>query len=160
MRSYPYPLQSPDLRGPLSPRFPVPACDAATAAANQASFDALEASTGRNNHYGVGDAGPLHLGAEWAWGLAASPRIVGAIQQLLGGPGTSVFCIGSHAFCKYGAGEGATEGGTGQDGQTLGPGAFVGYHQDLNYWGLDPGQVISAWTAIDDADVENGCMKA
>lgn len=148
------------MRGPLSPRFPVPACDAATAAANQASFDALEASTGRNNHYGVGDAGPLHLGAEWAWGLAASPRIVGAIQQLLGGPGTSVFCIGSHAFCKYGAGEGVTEGGTGQDGQTLGPGAFVGYHQDLNYWGLDPGQVISAWTAIDDADVENGCMKA
>ena len=59
------------MRGPLSLRFPVPGCDdATTVAANRASFDALEASAGRSNHYGVGESGPLHLhGAEWARGL-------------------------------------------------------------------------------------------
>ena len=141
--------------------FPVRACDAATAAANRVAFDELEAREGRNNHFGIGDV-PLHLGAEWAWRLACSPQIVQSVQQLfasISGSGSgsgsdSVFCIASHAFVKYGTAEDE------DDGPTLGSGAFVGYHQDLNFWGLDPGHVISAWTAIDDADVGNGCMKA
>lgn len=130
--------------------FPVRTCDQRTADANRAAFDALEAAAGRNNHFGIGQ--PLHLSEEWAWRLASSPQIVESVQQLFGS-GSSVFCIASHVFVKYGTDEE-------EDGQTLGPGAFVGFHQDLNFWGLEPGHVISAWTAIDDADVGNGCMQA
>ena len=34
----------------------------------------------------------------------------------------------------------------------------VGWHQDLLFWNLDPGRVLTAWVAIDDADVETGCL--
>ena len=37
---------------------------------------------------------------------------------------------------------------------------FVDWHQDLKYWGLDPAYAITAWIALDDSDVENGCMRA
>ena len=34
----------------------------------------------------------------------------------------------------------------------------MAWHQDVTYWGLEPPRAITAWIAIDDADVENGCM--
>ena len=34
----------------------------------------------------------------------------------------------------------------------------MAWHQDVTYWGLEPARAITAWIAIDDADVENGCM--
>ena len=33
-------------------------------------------------------------------------------------------------------------------------GKHVGFHQDLLYWGLNPGKVLTAWIAIDDVDGE------
>lgn len=37
--------------------------------------------------------------------------------------------------------------------------AFVSWHQDSTYWGLDPDDVITAWVAFTDATPENGCMQ-
>ena len=38
-------------------------------------------------------------------------------------------------------------------------GAKTGWHQDYPAWPiLEPGDLISAWVALDDATVENGCM--
>ena len=34
----------------------------------------------------------------------------------------------------------------------------MAWHQDVTYWGLEPSRAMSGWLAIDDADVENGCM--
>lgn len=34
----------------------------------------------------------------------------------------------------------------------------VGYHQDLLNWNLTPGKVFTCWLAVDDVDVENGCL--
>ena len=137
--------------------FPVRAANEATAARNVAAFDEMERRDGKNNHFGIGPV-PLYLSEQWAWQLATSPTIIAALRQLLGHD-QSIFCIASHAFCKY-PDEEKTD-------STAGPGAFVGWHQDLRFWGLEgPGHsvmgphVVSAWTAIDDADTGNGCMLA
>jgi phytanoyl-CoA hydroxylase len=33
------------------------------------------------------------------------------------------------------------------------------YHQDSAYWAIDPPALCSAWIALDDATLENGCMR-
>jgi phytanoyl-CoA hydroxylase len=33
------------------------------------------------------------------------------------------------------------------------------YHQDSAYWSIDPPELVSCWTALDDATLENGCMR-
>jgi ectoine hydroxylase-related dioxygenase (phytanoyl-CoA dioxygenase family) len=38
-------------------------------------------------------------------------------------------------------------------------GSYVSWHQDLNYWGLDGDQEVTAWFALTPATVENGCMR-
>src|SRR4051794_6556075 len=37
--------------------------------------------------------------------------------------------------------------------------AFVGWHQDATYFGLEPPVQVTAWVAITDAPVESGCME-
>ena len=53
--------------------------------------------------------------------------------------------LATHFFNKYGEGEEAE--------------AFVAWHQDVTFWGLEPPTAITAWYAVDDSDVENGCMQ-
>jgi len=40
-----------------------------------------------------------------------------------------------------------------------GDGTHVSWHQDLNYWGLDPADVTTAWLALSPATRESGCMQ-
>ena len=35
----------------------------------------------------------------------------------------------------------------------------MSWHQDLNYWGLDATDLVSAWLALSPATVESGCMR-
>jgi hypothetical protein len=37
--------------------------------------------------------------------------------------------------------------------------AFVGWHQDATYFGLEPALQVTAWIALTDASVEAGCME-
>lgn len=37
--------------------------------------------------------------------------------------------------------------------------SYVSWHQDLNYWGLDGEQEVTAWLALTPATVETGCMR-
>jgi ectoine hydroxylase-related dioxygenase (phytanoyl-CoA dioxygenase family) len=37
--------------------------------------------------------------------------------------------------------------------------AYVSWHQDGTYWALDTTQVATAWIALTDSTVENGCMR-
>jgi non-heme Fe2+,alpha-ketoglutarate-dependent halogenase len=36
--------------------------------------------------------------------------------------------------------------------------AYVSWHQDLNYWGLDTDDLITVWLALSPATLESGCM--
>jgi len=37
--------------------------------------------------------------------------------------------------------------------------AFVSWHQDAMYWGLDPADVVTAWVALTDSTARNGAMQ-
>jgi ectoine hydroxylase-related dioxygenase (phytanoyl-CoA dioxygenase family) len=36
---------------------------------------------------------------------------------------------------------------------------FVSWHQDATYWGLEPSDVMTAWVAFSESNLESGCMK-
>ncbi len=37
--------------------------------------------------------------------------------------------------------------------------AYVGWHQDATYFGLEPARHVTAWVALTDASIEAGCME-
>ncbi len=39
-------------------------------------------------------------------------------------------------------------------------GAYVSWHQDCTYYGMDPLELVSAWVALSPATAETGCMQA
>jgi ectoine hydroxylase-related dioxygenase (phytanoyl-CoA dioxygenase family) len=61
------------------------------------------------------------------------------IRDLLG---ENIIGWGSHFFCKMP-----------RDGKQ------VAWHQDASYWPLSPSKAVTCWLAVDDADVENACMR-
>lgn len=61
------------------------------------------------------------------------------VKDLLG---EDVIGWGSHFFCKM-----------------PGDGKRVSWHQDASYWPLTPSKAVTVWLAIDDATVENACMR-
>ena len=66
-------------------------------------------------------------------------RIIACVKDLLG---ENVVAWGSHFFCKMP-----------HDGKS------VAWHQDASYWPLTPSKAVTVWLAVDDADVENACMR-
>ncbi len=80
-----------------------------------------------------------HLKYGPVWDILTHPVIVRHVQDLLG---PNVVGWGSHFFCKL-----------------PGDGKAVAWHQDASYWPLTPSKAVTVWLAIDDADVENACMR-
>ena len=101
-------------------------------------FDDLLARTlaAGGDSYSISTA---HLRHGRVYDLLTDPRIVACIADLLG---DNVIAWGSHFFCKM-----------------PGDGKRVSWHQDASYWPLTPSKAITAWLAIDDASVENACMR-
>jgi non-haem Fe2+, alpha-ketoglutarate-dependent halogenase len=80
-----------------------------------------------------------HLKYGPVWDIMTRPAIVNAVCDLLG---DQVVGWGAHFFCKMP-----------RDGKQ------VAWHQDASYWPLSPSKAVTVWLAIDDADVENACMR-
>lgn len=80
-----------------------------------------------------------HLKYPEVYDLLTHPRVVAVVKDLLG---ENVIGWGSHYFCKMP-----------RDGKR------VSWHQDASYWPLTPSKTVTVWLAIDDADVENACMR-
>jgi non-heme Fe2+,alpha-ketoglutarate-dependent halogenase len=112
--------------------------EAAEMADIRAYFDELLAQTlaAGGNSYSISTA---HLLYGRVYDLLTHPRIVAYVKDLLG---EDVIAWGSHFFCKM-----------------PGDGKRVSWHQDASYWPLTPSKAVTAWLAIDDADVENACMR-
>jgi non-heme Fe2+,alpha-ketoglutarate-dependent halogenase len=81
-----------------------------------------------------------HLLFTWADQLVHHPAILDAVEDLIG---PNILCWNTNFFIK----------------EARSPG-FVSWHQDAAYWGLDPEEVVSAWVALTDSNLESGCMKA
>jgi phytanoyl-CoA hydroxylase len=75
----------------------------------------------------------------WFWTYATQPKFTRIIAALLG-PAPRLYT--DQLFVK-------------------GPynGSAVPYHQDAAYWPVEPMNMISCWMAIDDATIENGCVR-
>lgn len=88
------------------------------------------------NSYSISTA---HMKYGGVYDILTNRRIVDMVADLLG---EDVVAWGSHFFCKM-----------------PGDGRAVAWHQDASYWPLTPSHAVTVWLAIDDADLENGCMK-
>lgn len=88
------------------------------------------------NSYSISTA---HMKYGRVFDMLSNSRIVDCVSDILG---DDVIGWGSHFFCKM-----------------PGDGKAVAWHQDASYWPLSPSKAVTVWLAIDDADIENGCMK-
>jgi hypothetical protein len=80
-----------------------------------------------------------HLLFTWLDELIRHSRILDAVEDVLG---PDILCWGSSFFIK----------------EPRDP-AFVSWHQDSTYWGLDPADVVTAWVALSDSTAANGAMR-
>ena len=116
--------------------FPVRVMSEEAATELRARLEAFERETG----------GPLkgdlrhksHLLFAWLGDLVREERIVDAIEDLYG---PNLFCWTTNFFIK----------------EANNP-AFVSWHQDSTYWGLDRPDVVTAWIAFTPANKSNGAM--
>ena len=104
--------------------------DPSAASANRAYFDALLAEVTAAG----GDS----------YSISTAHLTYGRVYDLITHPtiGNDVIGWGSHYFCKM-----------------PGDGKQVSWHQDASFWPLSPARTVTVWLAIDDADVENACMR-
>jgi len=71
--------------------------------------------------------------------LSRHPRLIAAVSQIIG---PNLLVWGSGLFIKEPHSK-----------------SYVSWHQDLNYWGLEGEQEVTAWVALTPATVANGCMR-
>ncbi|XP_029021951.1 phytanoyl-CoA dioxygenase domain-containing protein 1 [Betta splendens] len=123
------------------------------------AFAELEKERGEEyTQYGLHN---VHLQYPWVMGLANHPRVLRAVTAVLG---PDVILLDSRFICKYPAlqpahvqtsgGESKLGEGSGEDGLP-----YVAWHQDLRYWGVAGGPVLSVWLALDDSVKENGALQ-
>ena len=106
--------------------------------AYRAKFDELEQRMGKEKcQIGLID---FHFKESFVWEMATAPKLIETMRNLIG---EDILLLATHFFCKYPE----------KDAK-----AYVAWHQDVTYWGLDPAEAHTAWIAVDDADVENGSM--
>lgn len=80
-----------------------------------------------------------HLFHRWAYDLAIHPRVLDHVEQIIG---PNILVHHASLFCKYPH-----------------DGTFVSWHQDGYYLDLSEPLLVSAWIALSDSNVANGCMR-
>ncbi len=116
--------------------FPIRVMEEAEAARYRRKLEEFEAEQG----------GPLsgalrnksHLLFRWVDELMRNEAVLDAVEDLIGG---NILCWNTLFWIKEPHSE-----------------AFVSWHQDLNYWGLDTDDLITVWLALSPATLESGCM--
>lgn len=87
----------------------------------------------------VRNAFRLHQYNPFFMELARNPKIVTVVEEIFGKP---IRLYASQLFAK------PPEVGT-----------AVPQHQDMPYWPFAPYELLSAWIALDDSTIENGCVR-
>jgi len=94
----------------------------------------------------------VHLQYPWVMGLAKHPRVLQVVEAILG---PNIILLDSRFICKYPVFSAGKEGAGTAD--TSLP--YVAWHQDMRYWGIGGGPVLSVWLALDDSLQENGALQ-
>lgn len=87
----------------------------------------------------VRNAFRLHLYNQKFLDAAKHPTLIDALTSLLG---DHLRLYGSQVFAKPAR-----------------VGTVVPAHQDMPYWPFEPYELVSAWIALDDSTIENGCVR-
>lgn len=87
----------------------------------------------------VRNAFRMHLYSRLFFEVAGNPRITAVMRQILGQP---LRLYASQIFAKPAL-----------------VGTVVPRHQDMPYWPFEPYELVSAWIALDDSTIENGCVR-
>ncbi len=94
------------------------------------------------------DHGPLgprpertraYLPFAWVDDIMRHPLLVDMVEDLIGG---DILCWNAIFWIKE-----------------PGAGSFVGWHQDVTYWGLDNRELVTVWVALSEASEEAGCLR-
>ena len=117
--------------------FPVPVLSPSETAHFRAAFE--EVATRLGGRPVAQALGHTQSYFRWAYDLATHPRILDAVEDVLG-PNLLVWTVS--IFPKY----------------PRDPG-YISWHQDGTYWGLDSTRVVTAWVALTDSTRDNGCMR-
>lgn len=80
-----------------------------------------------------------HLVFTWINELIRDARILDAVEDILG---PNILAWGTNFFIK-----------------DPGDKAYISWHQDSTYWGLSHPDVVTAWIALSEVNIENGAMK-
>jgi hypothetical protein len=121
---------------------PVPALSPAEAGECRARLEAFEAAQGRPLGRLPGQLrAKTHLLFPWLDGLVRHPAVLAAVEDLIG-PDLLVYHL--TMWIKEADDD-----------------AFVSWHQDATYFGLDPAdQHVTAWVALTDSRLDTGCVMA
>jgi non-heme Fe2+,alpha-ketoglutarate-dependent halogenase len=117
--------------------FPIRVMPTEEAAGMRQRLEAVEAE--RGSLTGKFRSLKTHLLITWLDALVRRPEILDPIESLIG---PDILCWSTAILIKE-----------------PGDGTHVSWHQDLQYWGLEPGDVVSAWLAVSPATVQSGCMQ-
>jgi len=116
---------------------PIPVLAAAEVERYRAAVDELEARLGGSPRPSDMSQPQLHF--RWAYELATHPRVLDAVEQVLG---PDVLVHSASIFSKPPRSR-----------------SFVSWHQDGAYWELSEPGVTSAWIALSPSTPENGCLR-
>lgn len=116
--------------------FPIRVMSEAKAAVYRAQLEAFEQASGGPLHGSLRHKS--HLLFPWISDIVHDARIVDAVADLYG---PDLFCWTTNFFIK----------------EANNP-AFVSWHQDSTYWGLDRPDVVTAWVALTPSNTSNGAM--
>jgi len=116
----------------------VPVLTPSEAAAYRSACDDLEAALGGKPR--TVQVRQMHLHLRWAFELAAHPRVLDAVESLLG---PELLVWATELFAKH----------------PRDPAVAIGWHRDAPYVGLASGSHVTAWVALADSTPENGCMR-
>ena len=81
----------------------------------------------------------MHFVYKWVWEIASNPRILDAVEGLLG---PNILAWNTNWFSKM-----------------PGDKTFISWHQDGTYWNLNPPSVVTAWVALTPSQPDNGGLR-
>ncbi len=117
--------------------FPIAVLGGAEVAGLRARLESFE--TGQGRPIEGSQRSKAHLLFKWLDDLMRDGRILDVIEDLIG---PDLLCWNTIFWIKE-----------------AGAPSYVSWHQDLNYWGLDADDMITAWIALSAANAESGCMR-
>ena len=79
-----------------------------------------------------------HLLATWIYDICIYSKVLDSVESVIG---PNILIQSADIFIKHPHGT-----------------KYINWHQDANYWGLEPFELVTGWIALTDVFIENGCM--